>query len=116
MSKRTLVVLAFALGACGSPRKSEPFTGELTLNESQRRGQLVFFRNCNECHPQGESGVAPSINDKRVPDFVLKNQVRNPIAFMPNFEKDSISEQQLDDLVEYLKAVRHASALSPDGG
>lgn len=110
MTKTLWLVAALALAACNQ-RRSEPFVGPIELDEAEQRGELLFYRNCNECHPQGESGLAPGLNDKLVPDFVLKNQVRNPIAFMPEFEEDSLTDQQLDDLVEYLKALRRAKQL-----
>lgn len=111
MSKRALlsvVLLASALAGCGRERNSEIFVGPITLNAQQQRGELVFFRNCNECHPQGESGLGPALNDKELPGWFIKNQVRRPILIMPAFSEAQISDEDLDALVEYLKVVRNA--------
>lgn len=110
-SRATFLTLALALPllACES-RKSEPIVGPIQLNTQQLQGERVFFRQCNECHPQGQAGLAPSLHDKKLPEFLIKKQVRDPIAFMPEFEEDVISNDDLDALVEYLKVVRQADA------
>lgn len=100
------VVVLLAIGC--DQRRSEPFVGPIAFNEQQTRGEVSFFRHCNECHPQGESGLGPSLNEKPLPEFLIKNQVRNPIAIMPPFSDEVLPPEELDDLVEYLKAIRRA--------
>jgi mono/diheme cytochrome c family protein len=113
MSKSFVVLLGLlAFGACDQ-RRSEPFVGERIFTEQELRGEVLFFRHCNECHPQGESGLGPSLNDKILPDFFVKNQVRNPLALMPEFEEDRISDAELEDLVEFTKAVKRQDAKTP---
>ncbi|MGE5680960.1 MAG: c-type cytochrome [Bacillota bacterium] len=60
------------------------------------------------CHPQGESGLGPALNNKGyVPSFVIKFQIRNGLGVMPSFSKERISPEELDNLIEYLKALRN---------
>lgn len=67
-----------------------------------------FFRQCNECHPQGESGLGPSLNEKPLPDALIRQQVRRPLVLMPPFSDEVLPDSELEDLIEYLKAVRRA--------
>lgn len=93
---------------CSSSRKSEPFYGPLKGNDVKiLDGQKVFMKNCNKCHPQGESGLGPALNNKGyVPSFIIKFQIRNGLGVMPSFSKERISPEELDNLIEYLKALR----------
>lgn len=108
--------LSFALpgaGGCRSPRRSEPFAGALPLaandpqDQAALRGQAVFMQRCYQCHPAGEAGVGPGLNDKLLPGFAIRTQVRNGYGAMPGFSEREISGQDLDDLIEYLVALRH---------
>ena len=81
-----------------------------TIPESQLRpdirladGQYVFMQHCNQCHVGGAAGLGPSLNDKPLPEWALKLQVRNGYGAMPRFAKHVISDAQLDDLAHYLK-------------
>jgi mono/diheme cytochrome c family protein len=105
-----LILLALAPG-CGSARRSEPLRGPMTLNAQLQRGQVVFMRNCHKCHPGGEAGSGPSLNNIPLPGPLLKVRVRSRAFFlgigrMPSFKKHEISRQELHDLVSYLKALR----------
>jgi cytochrome c5 len=100
------LLCSVALSGCGRQRTSEPFAGPVVLTERQALGERVFFKNCNECHPQGQAGLAPALNNKSLPAFLIKKQVRDPIAFMPPFEEADIPDDQLDALIEYLEVLR----------
>jgi mono/diheme cytochrome c family protein len=65
------------------------------------------MRNCDQCHPRGEAGLAPALNNKPLPAFLIKFQVRQGLGAMPSFSKDDLSDQQLDDIIRYLQALRH---------
>jgi mono/diheme cytochrome c family protein len=103
----TLAAVAAALLAgCATARRSEPLRGPVTLDARSSRGQIVFMRNCNACHPGGEGGLAPAINNKPVPTFVKKFQVRHGLGAMPGFPSSKLSDSDLDDLMAYLKELR----------
>jgi mono/diheme cytochrome c family protein len=109
MSKHTLLLLVALAGlSCGRQRNSEPIVGPIVLNEQQSKGQLVFFKNCNECHPNGQAGLAPALNNKSLPDAFIKHQVRQPLAAMPPFSEEIIPEADLDALLAYLTVMRQA--------
>jgi len=72
-----------------------------------RRGEQLFMRYCNPCHPGGEGGVGPSLNDKPAPRFLVRTQVRAGLGAMPSFSRDEIDDHALDDLLDYVFALRH---------
>ena len=110
-----LCVLGLALAAvgCHSVRRGEPIVGSLSSNDpSVQHGKIVFMRRCNSCHPGGEGGLGPGLNDKPLPTFAMKLQVRTGIVgfgVMPSFNKHQIPSEDLDDLMSYIKAVRKQS-------
>lgn len=104
-----LTLLATAIPACGSARRSDPIAGPLVLQEpAAKHGQVVFMQQCNQCHPQGEGGLGGSINNKPFPAPVIKAKVRTGLGGdMPSFSDATIPDKDLDDLVSYLMALRH---------
>jgi mono/diheme cytochrome c family protein len=100
----TVVAVLLAAG-CGAPRQSEPLTGPLTRTDAQvARGQRLFAENCNKCHDGGRTGLAPALLP--APASVIRFQVRHGLGVMPAFDKDRLSDSQLDDLMAYLNAIR----------
>src|SRR4051794_34568929 len=81
------IVLA-AVG-CRSARRGEPIVGPLSSNDpAVQHGKIVFARQCYACHPGGEGGLGPGLNDKPLPVFAMKLQVRTGIVgfgVMPSF-------------------------------
>jgi mono/diheme cytochrome c family protein len=82
------------------------------------RGFNVFKKNCFTCHTmnlQGEAKLGPDLNVPMSPteyfrEDALKALIRNPQALrtwplskMSAFSKEMISDQELDDLLDYLK-------------
>jgi hypothetical protein len=95
---------------CHSVRRGEPIVGPLSSHDpAVQHGKIVFARRCDSCHPGGEGGLGPGINDKPLPVFAMKLQVRTGIVgfgVMPSFNKHKIPSEDLDDLMKYIKAVR----------
>ncbi len=101
-------VLLLALAACGTARRSVPVGPPLTLSEAQaERGQHVFMQYCNGCHPGGAAGLGPALNNKPLPGFAIRYQVRHGLGTMPAFSEEVISEEELDALADYLVALRY---------
>lgn len=105
------MLLLLAFSGCGSARRSEPLRGPLAMNEPVQRGQVLFMEHCHKCHPGGEAGVGPAINNVPLPGGLLKLRVRSRAFFlgvgrMPSFKQHEISKAELADLVQYLKALK----------
>jgi mono/diheme cytochrome c family protein len=105
-----LCVLSLSLVACHSIRRGEPLVGPLASNDpAVQHGKIVFARQCYSCHPGGEGGLGPALNDKPLPVFAMKLQVRTGIVgfgVMPSFDHHRIPSEDLDDLMKYIKATR----------
>lgn len=101
------LVSACLLAACGSPRRGEPVAGPLLLKSAEEtRGEKVFMQHCHKCHPGGESGLGPALNNKPLPGPMMKLQVRAGMGAMPAFPERLLSGELLDDLVSYMKRLR----------
>lgn len=106
-----LVCVAVLLMSCGSARRSEPIKGAARIaNPQTAHGRLVFMNSCNRCHPGGEAGLGPAINDKPLPEFLMKTQIRAGLGAMPAFPKSELSDADVDAVIAYLKAIRRSDA------
>jgi len=105
--------LLIAIG-CSSARRGEPVAGPLaSLSNEERTGRTVFMQACYQCHPGGMAGLGPAINDKPLPEWLVKMQVRQGLGAMPSFDESEISESDLDALAAYVSAMRSSERLPP---
>lgn len=105
------VILTIALigWSCGSARRSEPLVGAWRPpSPESARGERIFMAHCHTCHPGGETGLGPSLNDKPLPGFLVRLQVRNGLGAMPAFSAHELPNADLDALLAYLRARRTA--------
>lgn len=108
----SIISLMIFMLACGTARRSEPLMGTMnTSSEKIEKGRIVFNNKCNKCHPGGESGEGPMLNNIYLPKFVIKARVRSKAFLlytgkMPSFKKHEISKEELNALTAYLKALR----------
>jgi mono/diheme cytochrome c family protein len=69
------------------------------------------MRACYQCHPGGMAGLGPAINDKPLPGWLIKTQVRQGLGAMPSFDESELSDADLEALVEYISALKNAERL-----
>ncbi len=100
------LLLVLVLAGCGTPRRGLPIVGPLEMDATEARGERVFMRQCNGCHPHGEGGLGPSINDRPMPRWTIAAQVRVGFGAMPAFDTRDIPPDDLDALTRYLVALR----------
>jgi mono/diheme cytochrome c family protein len=102
-----LIACAVLLSACGSARRDEPTQGPIQIADKQiALGQRTFASYCYQCHPSGDEGLGPAINNKPLPGWLMKFQIRHGLGWMPAFSKQQISDEEADAVVAYLKALR----------
>jgi mono/diheme cytochrome c family protein len=100
-------VLVLSLLVNCSARRSEPIVGALPLSSAQiEEGKQVFMAHCHQCHPGGEPGLGPAINNKPLPAFAIRFQVRQGFGAMPAFSPADVSEKELDAILAYLQTLR----------
>ncbi|MBX9853213.1 MAG: c-type cytochrome [Cytophagaceae bacterium] len=97
--------------SCGTARRSEPIMGMMVKNEQVLNGEKVFMTNCQQCHPGGEAGLGPPINNVPLPGFTKRIRIRSKafllgLGRMPSFKKHEISRQEMDDLIVYMHALK----------
>jgi mono/diheme cytochrome c family protein len=78
----------------------------LRNNPRLAEGQRVFMEHCNQCHVGGAAGLGPSLNDKPIPTWFIRFQVRKGLGSMPAYSSDVITDSQLEDVVTYLRYLR----------
>ena len=100
------IVAIVASSACASARRRPPLAAPPSLNEQAATGQVVFMEKCNRCHPGGEAGLGPALTDKPFPDFLKRFQVRHGLGVMPAFDKSEMTDEQLSDVLAYIRALR----------
>jgi len=71
-------------------------------------GEQIFVRTCNTCHPGGQAGMGPTLENmgKDFPDDAkLKAFIRHGKGIMPSQPKDVLNDQEMDNLVGYLRGL-----------
>lgn len=89
----------------GTPERTDRRGDAVGVTEIAN-GRQVFMTHCHQCHPGGEAGLGPALNNKLLPAFVIRTQVRQGYGAMPAFCRNEISEAELESLIAYLKALR----------
>lgn len=105
------IAATFSAG-CSSSRRDALVARQVNISSRQLEiGQRVFMYECNQCHPGGAAGLGPALNNKPIPGFVLRFQVRHGVGAMPKFDHSQISSESLSDLVLYVKTLRNEPML-----
>lgn len=100
-----LLVIATLVFSCKSEK--EPLGGERPISMEAQAGESIFMTHCQKCHPGGDAGLGPSIiNNKQLPGFTIRMQVRQGIGKMPKFNKEELSEEELDGIIAYITEIR----------
>ena len=106
-----ICAVASVVVGCGAARRSEPIKGAVQITDRRvERGRLAYMAKCNHCHPGGEAGLGPALNDKPLPEFLLKTQIRVGLGAMPAFSPREMSDADVDAVIAYLKMIRRADA------
>jgi mono/diheme cytochrome c family protein len=106
--------LALALAAahgCGRQARGAPHGPPVRPDTvAEARGEQLFHRHCYPCHPGGEAGLGPAINDKPLPELAIELQIRKGVGAMPAFSDQVLSDDEVDAIAKYVKHLRQAPA------
>lgn len=105
-SATLLVTLGLVASACGSPQRAAPLLSGAMPGPMESR--LLFENNCHTCHPHGAAGLGPPLNNKPLPEFAIRAQVRKGLGAMPAFSQEMISDGDLEKIAKYVQALRQA--------
>lgn len=100
--------MIWVLLACATARRGEPIAGPLPLHNAEVHGRALFARSCSPCHPGGEAGLGPALNNLPLPGFVIRAQIRLGIGAMPPLEE--LDAVEVGDIVAYMGALRRHAA------
>ena len=78
----------------------------IIMTQNEFAGLKLFMTHCNKCHPGGEQGAGPSLNDKPLPDFMIHFQIRQGLGDMPAFTKDELTKEEVQQIVRYVRFMR----------
>jgi hypothetical protein len=81
-------------------------TGNIVFTMEELKGMKLFMTKCNKCHPAGEKGKGPSLNDKKLPDFLIHFQIRNGLGDMPAFKEKDLSKEDVKRIILFVKLLR----------
>jgi mono/diheme cytochrome c family protein len=110
-----LVFIAWLVGVitvagCGEKRRGELVGRPIIADTPQeKRGERLFYRYCSYCHPGGEAGVGPALNDKPLPESLVRAQVRRGLGAMPAFEAITLSDEQVADVAAFVSDLRQTT-------
>jgi mono/diheme cytochrome c family protein len=96
----TAIAAAVGLASCGGP--AQPNVSE---NPNPSRGEVVFAKYCNSCHPKGGRGSGPSLVQTGISKDEFTRYVRNGKGRMPGFNEGLISNEDLDQMYEYISGL-----------
>jgi mono/diheme cytochrome c family protein len=109
--ERILITVAIAAAACGARQRGEPEGPPVVPDTAaEARGERLFHQFCYQCHPGGEAGLGPAINDKPLPKLAIRTQIRLGVGAMPSFSRDVLGDDDVGAIIEYLEDMRKTPA------
>lgn len=107
---KILIVILF-VSFCWMACTARRMPASSAASKEVANGRHKYMQYCQKCHPMGESGLGPALNNNPAPGFVKRFQVRHGLGAMPAFKKDVISKADLNDIMRYLKSMKRQEKL-----
>ncbi len=91
--------------ACGEPKEVTPSSIPTPVNHVEAGRQLYIDKGCAVCHGQNGEGtsIAPSLPGHNAEQ--IKRQVRSPLGTMPRSGPESITDDELEKIVDYIASL-----------
>ncbi len=81
---------------------------------AERRGERLFYKHCSRCHPGGEAGLGPALNDKPLPELAIETQIRQGLGAMPAFDGHHLSDAEVDAIAKFVVDLRTTPRTTPE--
>jgi mono/diheme cytochrome c family protein len=102
--RASLTVLLFALSASANTRTASP--SQAPGGNAENGKKLFTAYGCYECHGTvGQGGTGPRIAPATISLSTLLRYVRQPSGQMPPYTAKVATDQELVDILEYLKSI-----------
>lgn len=105
-----MTLLAFLLTGCdrggGSPTATSGAATPPAIPTTLVRGEELFARYCQVCHPGGQQGVGARLIGNPISDDQIKRVVRHGQKNMPAFTTETIPDEDLQSLVDYIRSLK----------
>lgn len=100
------LIFGMRMSSCSAPKEA-PLSRVVEMpTEELQQGRVLFNEYCASCHPGGMSGVGLAIINKPLPKPLMEFQIRNGIGVMPAFGEEVLTDEQVDNIAEYLVYLR----------
>ena len=100
----TAIAAAVGLASCGEQAQSNT-SSTPAANATRTRGEIVFAKYCNSCHPGGGRGAGPSLAQAGISEDEFDEYVRKVKNRMPAFNEGLISNDDLDEMYRYISSM-----------
>jgi len=108
--RTTEILVALVLASCGAEQRIEPEAPEvIPATRDETRGKHLFQKYCYQCHPGGNQGLGPALDDKPIAEAAIRTQIRTGVGSMPSFGEDWLSDDQVAEIAEYVTTLHKAS-------
>ncbi len=100
------LLVALVAPACGGPggpvTVPSRYEGPLAETADAAKGETVYQRYCESCHPGGQEDVGPALAGRHVPPGKVRWFVREGGDTMPAFPASKVSDEDLEHLAAYV--------------
>jgi mono/diheme cytochrome c family protein len=108
------LAVAVVAAGCGPEHRGEPRGPKVVPDtRAEARGARLYSKFCYQCHPGGEAGLGPALNDKPLPEIAIRTQIREGVGAMPAFDGDLLSDDDVAALAEYVQEMRGTAPTAP---
>ena len=111
-----VLLATFIVGAsCGPARRGQLAGAPVTPDTvAEHRGERLFYKHCSKCHPGGEAGLGPALNNKPLPEIAIETQIRKGLGAMPSFDAHHLSDEDVDAIAEFVTELRNTERTTPE--
>ena len=97
---------ALVVSACGGPATPATvparYEGPLAERADAAKGEAIYQRYCDSCHPGGREDVGPALAGRKLSPGKVRWFVREGGDAMPAFPADKVSDEDLEHLAAYV--------------
>jgi cytochrome c5 len=104
-------LVLYGCGGTSQPSAGKTAGGEATQYEGpiastdSAHGKELFGTFCDDCHPNGESDVGPSLIETPHTPARIRQQIREGSGKMPPFTEKKLSNDDVEALLAYLATI-----------